>query len=44
MTRVSINLPDELLKELDDCLKEKGYNSRLKGIEDALENYINEHR
>lgn len=40
MTRISMNLPNELLKEFDDCLKEKGYNSRSKGIEDALKEYL----
>jgi len=40
MTRISLNLPNELLRELDYCLKEKGYHSRSKGIEDALRDYI----
>lgn len=44
MTRISINLPDELLNEFDDVLKKKGYNSRTKGLQDAIKDYINKFR
>ena len=39
----SINLPDELLKEFDEVLKEKGYNSRRNGLQNAIKEYINLH-
>lgn len=42
--RISINLPDELLKEFDECLKEKGYNSRSKGIQDVINDYITQNK
>jgi len=40
MMRISISLPKHLLKEFDDVLKERGYQSRSKGIRDALKDYI----
>lgn len=42
MTRIAITLPDELLDEFDECLKERGYHSRSKGIKDTIKEYINE--
>ncbi len=40
MIRVAMTLPKELLNEFDKFLKEKGYNSRNKGFQDAMEEYI----
>ncbi|MDO5850892.1 MAG: nickel-responsive transcriptional regulator NikR [Methanobacteriaceae archaeon] len=38
--RISMSLPNNLLAEFDDVLKERGYQSRSKGIRDALKDYI----
>lgn len=35
-----MSLPKKLLSEFDDVLKDRGYNSRSKGIRDALKDYI----
>ncbi len=35
-----MSLSSELLKEFDEILKDRGYNSRSKGIRDALKDYI----
>jgi len=43
MRRISITLPEELLNEFDNCLKEKGYHSRSKGIKNVIKDYINQH-
>lgn len=43
MTRISMNFPQELLNEFDECLKENGCTSRRKGLEDAIKEYINKH-
>lgn len=43
MTRISINIKDELLNEFDEVLKEQKYTSRRKGLEDAIKEYINLH-
>ncbi|MDY9924375.1 hypothetical protein [Methanobacterium sp.] len=40
MTRISINLPDKLLDEFDEVLKENGYNSRMNGLQNAIKLYI----
>ncbi|WP_048085374.1 nickel-responsive transcriptional regulator NikR [Methanobacterium formicicum] len=40
MMRISMSLPKKLLTEFDDVLKDRGYNSRSKGIRDALKDYI----
>ncbi len=40
MIRISMSLPKKLLKEFDEVLDERGYNSRSKGIRDALQDYI----
>jgi CopG family nickel-responsive transcriptional regulator len=42
MMRVAITLPKELVEEFDECLKKNGYNSRSKGLQDAMQKYINE--
>jgi len=40
MMRISMSLPKNLLKEFDEVLQDRGYNSRSKGIRDALNDYI----
>lgn len=40
MMRISISLPKNLLADFDEVLKERGYQSRSKGIRDALQDYI----
>ncbi|MDY9922321.1 nickel-responsive transcriptional regulator NikR [Methanobacterium sp.] len=40
MMRISMSLPKNLLNEFDEVLKDRGYNSRSKGIRDALKDYI----
>ena len=40
MMRISMSLPKKLMNEFDDVLKDRGYNSRSKGIRDALKDYI----
>jgi CopG family transcriptional regulator, nickel-responsive regulator len=40
MMRISMSLPKEILNDFDEVLKERGYNSRSKGIRDALNDYI----
>ena len=40
MMRISMSLPKKLLADFDDVLKERGYQSRSKGIRDALQDYI----
>lgn len=38
--RITTSLPKELLNEFDEVLKDKGYHSRTKGIQDAFKEYI----
>ncbi|MGZ7068222.1 MAG: nickel-responsive transcriptional regulator NikR [Methanobacterium sp.] len=38
--RISMSLPRKLLNDFDEVLKERGYQSRSKGIRDALKDYI----
>ena len=38
--RISMSLPKKLLAEFDEVLKDRGYQSRSKGIRDALSDYI----
>jgi CopG family transcriptional regulator, nickel-responsive regulator len=40
MMRISMSLPRKLLNEFDEVLKDRGYQSRSKGIRDALKDYI----
>ncbi|HSO26165.1 MAG TPA: nickel-responsive transcriptional regulator NikR [Methanobacteriaceae archaeon] len=40
MMRISMSLPKKLLNEFDEVLKDRGYQSRSKGIRDALKDYI----
>jgi len=40
MNRISISIPKKLLNDFDDILQDKGYQSRSKGIRDAIKDYI----
>ena len=40
MIRISMSLPNKLLADFDEVLKDRGYQSRSKGIRDALQDYI----
>lgn len=40
MMRISMSLPKEILNDFDEVLKDRGYQSRSKGIRDALKDYI----
>ncbi len=40
MMRISMSLPKKLLSDFDEVLKDRGYQSRSKGIRDALKDYI----
>lgn len=40
MMRISMSLPKKLLTDFDEVLKDRGYQSRSKGIRDALQDYI----
>ena len=40
MIRISMSLPKELMNKFDEVTKDRGYNSRSKGIRDALNDYI----
>ena len=44
MMRISMSLPKELLNEFDEVTNDRGYNSRSKGIRDALKDYIVRYR
>ena len=39
-----MSLPKKLLADFDEVLKERGYQSRSKGIRDALQDYIVRHQ
>ena len=38
--RISMSLPNKLLNEFDDVLRDRGYQSRSKGIRDAFKDYF----
>ena len=40
MMRISMSLPKKLLSDFDEVLRQRGYQSRSKGIRDALQDYI----
>ena len=40
MMRISMSLPKKLLAEFDEVLKDRGYQSRSKGIRDALSSQV----
>lgn len=42
--RISMSLPDEIIKDLDEVLKNEGYHSRSNGIADALKEYVINHQ
>ena len=44
VTRISMSIPKELLNEFDEVLRDRGYQSRSKGIRDALKDYIVRYR
>jgi len=44
MTRICITLPQELIQEFDYVLKKNGCTSRRKGLQYAMEKYINENK
>ncbi|MGC8817030.1 MAG: nickel-responsive transcriptional regulator NikR [Candidatus Hadarchaeum sp.] len=44
ITRISLTLPQELLKELDESLKSRGYASRSEAVRDALRNLLSEYK
>ena len=44
MTRISMSLPSKLLEEFDEVLRNRGYQSRSKGIRDAIKDYIVRYR
>jgi CopG family nickel-responsive transcriptional regulator len=44
IARVSITFPPELLRELDEAIKEMEYDSRSKAIQDAVTSFITEQR
>ncbi|MHA1722123.1 MAG: ribbon-helix-helix protein, CopG family, partial [Candidatus Baldrarchaeia archaeon] len=41
--RISISLPPKLLEQLDEFIKNVGYASRSKVIQDAIRRFITEH-
>ncbi len=44
ITRISITLPEDLLRELDRSLKAQGYASRSEAIRDAVRDFLTTHR
>ncbi|CDG65936.1 nickel responsive regulator [Methanobacterium sp. MB1] len=42
--RISMSLPKDLLNEFDEVINDRGYQSRSKGIRDALKDYILRYR
>ena len=44
IVRVGVTFPPDLLKELDEVLREMGYESRSKAIQDSVRALVNEHR
>lgn len=44
IVRVGVTFPPELLKELDEIIKEIGYESRSKAIQDSVKQFITEYR
>lgn len=39
-----MTLPKKLIDEFDECLKKNGYNSRSKGLIEAMNEYIKRHK
>lgn len=44
ITRVSITFPPALLKDFDEVVKTMGYHNRSKAVQDAVHEFITEHR
>lgn len=44
MMRLAINLPQELVTEFDKSLKKNGFNSRNKGLQEAINQYMERNR
>ena len=44
MTIVSVSIPEKLLEELDNSIKERGFASRSETIRHALRSFVAEHR
>lgn len=44
MIRVAMTLPKKLVDEFDEYLKENGYNSRTKGMQEAMNEYMGRHK
>jgi len=40
MMRIAITLPKELVTEFDEFLKKNGYNSRNKGLQEAINQFM----
>ena len=38
--RIGVSLPENLLKNFDSIILQRGYSSRSEGIRDAIRNYI----
>ena len=44
IVRVGVTFPPDLLRELDEVLREMGYESRSKAIQDSVRALVSEHR
>jgi CopG family nickel-responsive transcriptional regulator len=44
ITRVSLALPNDLLRELNDALKSQGYSSRSEAVRDAIRDFLASYR
>ena len=44
LERISLTIPSDLLRELDDLLEEKGYASRSEAVRDAVTAFLAEQR
>jgi CopG family nickel-responsive transcriptional regulator len=42
--RIAMTIPKELVNKFDECLKKNGYNSRTKGLQDAMQEYMELHK
>lgn len=41
---MAMTVSRELLNDFDECLKKNGYNSRTKGMQEAMKEYIERHK
>ena len=44
IVRIGATFPPDLLRELDQVVKEMGYKSRSKAINDTIRTFVNEHK